>query len=197
MDIVALYPSIPKNMALKSVEHALESAEIDHTQKNFILEIVKFSIENSVIRYRDIWYKSVNGIPTGGPDSNCIANIFVKWLFTTHLLPSKEVQKYNYLFCRRRFLDDIFSIWKGNTKQYELFIAALNKIAKPFGIQFTGSCGKLIEFLDVLIDISTGFLKTKLFVKPTDSHVIHTLTEGATTIPMFLNQCQLANLSVL
>ena len=60
MDIVALYPSIPKNMALKSVEHALESAETDLTQKKFILEVVKFSIENSVIRYRDIWYKSVS-----------------------------------------------------------------------------------------------------------------------------------------
>ena len=48
-------------------------------------------------------------------------------------------------------------------------MAALNTVNAPFGIQFQGSCDKKIDFLDVLIDISEGVIKTKLFVKPTDS----------------------------
>ena len=169
LDVVALFPSIPKDKALIAIEHALNYLEVEPSQRDFIIEIVKFSINHSFIQYRGNWYSSENGIPTGGPDSGCIANIFVKWFFTTHLLPSSEVEKHNYTICRKRFLDDIFSLWKGTPRQYDMFLAALNMIGRPFGIGFTGSCGKAIEFLDVLIDISSGRLRTKLYVKPTDS----------------------------
>ena len=37
------------------------------------------------------------------------------------------------------------------------------------GVETPVQAIKLIEFLDVLIDISTGYLNTKIFVKPTDS----------------------------
>ena len=85
------------------------------------------------------------------------------------LLKAPEVIKYNHSVCRKRYLDDIFSIWKGTIRQFNQFVAALNTVGAPFGIQFQGSCDKKIEFLDVLIVISEGVIKTKLFVKPTDS----------------------------
>ena len=169
LDVVALYPSIPRDKALIAIEHALDSLKVEPSQRDFIIQIVKFSINHAFIQFRGNWYSSENGIPTGGPDSGCIANIFVKWFFETHLLPSREVKKQNFSVCRKRFLDDIFSLWKGTSRQYDMFLAALNVIGKPFGIGFTGSCGKTIEFLDVLIDISSGKLRTKLYVKPTDS----------------------------
>ena len=131
--------------------------------------IVQFSINNSVVQYRGCWYTSKKGIPTGGPDSGSIANIFVKWLLETKLLKAPEVTRHNHSICRKRYLDDIFMAWKGTVRQFNQFVSSLNTIGSPFGIQFQGSCDKKIEFLDVLIDISSGIIKTKLFVKPTDS----------------------------
>ena len=169
LDVVALYPSIPKEEALVALDHALSEAGVDETQKEFVKSIVQFSINNSVVQYRGGWYTSKKGIPTGGPDSGSIANIFVKWLFMTKLLQAPEVIRHNHSVCRKRYLDDVFLAWKGTIRQFNQFVSALNAIGSPFGIKFQGSCDKKIEFLDVLIDISGGVIKTKLFVKPTDS----------------------------
>ena len=169
LDVVALYPSIPKEQALLAVDHALSLAGIDDAKKTFVVSLIRFSFNNSVIHYRGNWYSSMKGIPTGGPDSGSIANIFVKWLFRTHLLLSPDVIRHNQAICRKRYLDDIFMAWKGTSRQFDLFVGALNSAGLPFGIQFTGSCAKKIEYLDTEVNISAGNLKTNLFVKPTDS----------------------------
>ena len=169
LDVVALYPSIPKVEALVAIDHALYEVGVEATQREFVKSIVQFSINNSVVQYRGGWYTSKKGIPTGGPDSGSIANIFVKWLLETKLLKAPEVTRHNHSICWKRYLDDIFMAWKGTVRQFNQFVSSLNTIGSPFGIQVQGSCDKKIEFLDVLIDISSGIIKTKLFVKPTDS----------------------------
>ena len=47
---------IPEKDALIPVDHALTSIGIDDTQKKFVKSIVEFSINNSVVQYRDVWY---------------------------------------------------------------------------------------------------------------------------------------------
>ena len=137
--------------------------------KSLFLRIIRFGINNSVIHYRGSWYSSKKGIPTGGPDSGSIANIFVKWLFLTVLLYTPEVIRSNHSLCRKRYLDDIFMAWMGTARQFSQFVAALNVAGAPFGIQFTGSCSRKVEFLDTIVDITDGVVKTRLLVKPTDS----------------------------
>ncbi|KAL5264102.1 hypothetical protein ACHWQZ_G005249 [Mnemiopsis leidyi] len=88
LDVVALYPSIPKEQALLAVDHALSLAGIDDAKKTFVA------------------------------------------------------------IYRKRYLDDIFMAWKGTSRQFDLFVGALNSAGLPFGIQFTGSCAKKIEYLD-------------------------------------------------
>ena len=161
LDVVALYPSIPKEDALVALDHALAEVGIEATQREFVKSIVQFFINNSVVQYRGGWYTSKKGIPTGsgGPDSGSIANIFVKWLLETKLLKAPEVTRYNHSVCRMRYLDDIFMAWKGTIRQFNQFVLSLNTIGSPFGIQFQGSCDKKIEFLDVLIGITGGVIK--------------------------------------
>ena len=133
-------------------------------RENFVKFIVQFSNTNSVVQYRGGWYTSTKGIPT----LVLLLTSFmehVKWLLETKLLKAQEVTRYNQLLCRKRYLDDIFMAWKGTIRQFNQFFSSLNTIGSLFGIQFQGSYDKKIEFLDILIDISSGVIKTKLFVQ--------------------------------
>ena len=134
-----------------------------------ILEVTQFCIENLVVHYKGKWYLSLKGIPTGGPESGSIANIFTKWILDEKLLNSPSVSPICYMVSRSRFLDDIFAPWKGTTRQFLVFLGILNDEGRPYGIQFKGDCGKKVNFLDVVVDITNNCLTTSLYIKPTDS----------------------------
>ena len=79
---------------MEALEDALRSCtEYSDDLINVVLPLVKFCLQNSVVHYRGKWFKSEDGVSTGGPESGSIANIYVKWmvdkknLFTPPSLP--------------------------------------------------------------------------------------------------------------
>ena len=78
LDVKALYPSINPVMLPSSVAAALDVVtDFNAERKNTIIELVNFSVSNAVVHYRDNWFKMLEGIPTGGSDSVCLANIYI------------------------------------------------------------------------------------------------------------------------
>ena len=66
---------------MEALEDALRSCtEYSDDLINVVLPLVKFCLQNSVVHYRGKWFKSEDGVPTGGPESGSIANIYVKWM---------------------------------------------------------------------------------------------------------------------
>ena len=172
LDIVALYPSIGLDLALEALEDALNAATTySKDQVKMILCMARICIENSVIHYRGKWYRSKRGIPTGGPESGSIANIVVYFVLTKKLLIHPEIHHLNKISIRKRFLDDVWCGWLGTSREFSLFVAAMNRIgSQVYGITFTGAVGSTVDFLDVSITLKPhGKLETKLFVKPTDA----------------------------
>jgi hypothetical protein len=71
----------------------------------------------------------------------------------------------------KRFIDDVFLVWKGTERQFSLFVGILNKLAAVFGIRFgSWDIGKSVNFLDVTLylDIDNK-IQFKLYTKPTDA----------------------------
>ena len=73
-----------------------------------------------------------------------------------------------------RFIDDVFGAIVGTTRLFDKFFNALNNHLVNFGIYFTVDVknnppGKIVNFLDVTVDTSTGKLDTYLHQKPTDA----------------------------
>ena len=69
LDVDALYPSIWLNLAVAALKDALDTVtDYTESQKNMIVELVKLCINNSVVHYRGLWYRSILGLPTGGPE---------------------------------------------------------------------------------------------------------------------------------
>ena len=68
----------------------------------------------------------------------------------------------------KRYIDDVFGLFKGTEKEFESFVYWLNSLM-PGVVKFTSKITySLVEFLDLMIKIDNGKLKTDLFIKPSN-----------------------------
>ena len=114
LDVNALYPSIQLDTALQAILHALVFfTDYTSEQMDMIVDLAEFCIKHSVICYCGTWYRTKVGIPTGGPESSCIANLVVFFVLENILLPNPKVKDLNKMLDRSRFLDEFWFGWGG------------------------------------------------------------------------------------
>ena len=95
---------------------------------------------------------------------------------------SYPLQKYIKFW--RRYVDDIFVVWSGTTKQIHLLTNHLNSIHK--NLQFTSEIGnKIISFLDLKINIANQKLEYQIFRKPTFTDTIILILSNHSTNSKF------------
>ena len=151
MDICALYPSIKIEIAIESALKKLSN--YTETIVSRIVELTKYWLKSSVLKFKETWYKSIEGVSTGGPESSQVANILVKYVINEKILQHSNLEEYNFLSNRSRFLDDIWGIWDSTETMFSEFLAKVNEIGSLYGITFTGECGISVVFLDVRTSI--------------------------------------------
>ena len=171
LDVVALYPSISVDMALKSMEDAFSRDAIyDTATKSVVASFSEFILKQSFIVFEEVAYIGKRGIPTGNCISRQVADMAMHWLLF------KKLGLRNWTFWRlinlwKRFIDDILGRWRGTERQFHLFITELNRLAHPFGIQFADAqIGTRVNFLDLQLYLDTeGQIQYSLFRKKTDA----------------------------
>ena len=170
LDVDALYPNISRPLAMEALKDALTTCT-DYPEEVIatLLDLIKFCLENSVVHYRGRWFKSLDGVPTGGPESGSIANIFVKWMLDKRLLQDPSITRLDRMMSRKRFLDDLWFIWRSTERAFENFKTALNNMGIQSCFTLKGEVGTTVEFLDVKMELIGGRAETSLFIKPTDS----------------------------
>ena len=184
LDVKGMYPSLRKDVVLDALQYALESEvtpNMDVNRKNCLMEAAKLCIENAVLFYRDSWYRSHIGMPTGGSESSSLANITLRYLLTLFKRTPMYIEKYIYhIPMLSRFLDDIFGAWLGTVSDFNSFVDTINDFMSNYGLVFDTKktqIGKTVDFLDVKIDVSSGSLVTDIFIKKTDSpNLLHRLS---------------------
>ena len=170
LDVDALYPNIDQGLAMVAIEDALRTCT-EYTEQliQTVLDLMMFCLQNSVVHYRGFWYRSNDGVPTGGPESGSAANIYVKWFLDKKLLVDPSISLLNKISTRRRFLDDLWFPWAGTKLEFDSFLDKLNDIGKLDKFTLKGSVDTSVEFLDVKMSIVNGSIKTKVYIKPTDA----------------------------
>ena len=184
LDVKAMYPSLRKDVVLNALHYALESdvtPTIDENRKNATIEGATLCIENAVLFYRDVWYISHVGIPTGGSESSSLANITLRYLLLLFKRTPAYIEMYaNLIPMLNRFLDDIFGAWLGTVSEFNSFVDLLNDFMSGYGLVFDKrktQIGTTVDFLDIKVDISSGSLFTDIYIKPTDSpNLLHRLS---------------------
>ena len=185
IDVRALFTNIPQKEGIKSMESALEERKNKETPTEFILELMKLILNNNLFSFHDGTFKQKIGSAMGSKSAPSYANHFmarqidpiIKALATNAAGESQ-------LLLLKRFLDDLFLIFKGTSKELHAFFDQINKI-NPC-IQFTmvhtegvsenesDKCPckplKEIPFLDTLRSIKNKKIEVDLFRKDTDKN---------------------------
>ena len=172
LDVISLYPSIKPEIAMSALEHALNGSAMNDKRKSVLKTFTEMVFTNSFVTFQENVYTGRKGIPTGNCISRQVADIMLHWVLFINICPEMN-QLWSLILFWRRFIDDIFGIWKGSRRQFDLFVSKLNEAAKPFGIQF-GDCqfGKSVNYLDVELTLGeNNNIEYRLFKKETDARL--------------------------
>ena len=111
-------------------------------------------------------YQQISGIGTGlklAPPYACLGmGQFEKIAF------GSNQSLLDLILLWKRYIDDVFGLFKGTEEQFQALVDWLNSLI-PGVVKFKSSISYTqIEFLDLVIKIENGRLKTDLFIKPSN-----------------------------
>ncbi|XP_078527395.1 uncharacterized protein LOC144799740 [Lissotriton helveticus] len=165
IDVTALYTSIPHNEGIEALEWSLLNSDLEETQRIFIMELMHFALYFSYFEWQKRFFNQCNGTSMGFGGAPSYANIFMCKFETDHILENPRWTEGLIMF--KRFIDDIFLIWKGSRQKLEENIKLLNTVNER--IKFTFNIDKeAIAFLDVQVLMKNNVIITIVYTKQTD-----------------------------
>ena len=171
LDVVALYPSISVDMALKAMADAFSNDTQHNTStKEAVSTFSEVILKNSFIVFDEAEYVGKEGIPTGNCISRQVADMSMNWLLFKQL-KIRDWNTWNLIRLWKRYIDDILGRWRGTERQFHMFVSELNRLAAPFGIQFSDvQIGTRVNYLDVQLYLDEeGQIQYCLHRKKTDA----------------------------
>ena len=186
MDVTALYDNIPNNEGIEALEEALEERNNPKVPTGFIQRVMEVILKWNLFEFHEASYIQKVGVAMGihpAPDyadiymARRIDNKIVK--IVENMKQAKSEKKPILLLMLKRFLDDLFLILQGSTKQLHMLLSEINKI--PASIQFTMEHSSIeseaeedkcecvpkdsISFLDTSCKLQNGKIEIDLFRK--------------------------------
>jgi hypothetical protein len=167
LDVTSLYTNIPNDEGIQAARETLNRTRPESGLQPTNASLIK--LLELVLKRNNFQFNGQNFIQTGGTAMgtklapgyaiNSMGKFEAKFVYT--------YKKQPLLFLR--FIDDIFIIWTHGRDELMEFIDHLNNCSDT--IKFTHEISnESISFLDTLVSIDKGKLKTDLYCKPTDSH---------------------------
>ena len=187
IDVKALFTNIPEEDGLESLQSVLETRTNKEVPTDFLITLMKLILRNNLFSFHDGVFRQEIGGAMGSPSMPPYADIFmakkidpvIKSLATQMAGKSKSPLK-----LLKRFLDDLFLLWRGTSKELHSFIEEINKIHPciQFSMNHTERKGEIEEdkcsckplsevpFLDTLCSIKGNKIEVDLYRKETDKN---------------------------
>ena len=177
-DISALFTSIPVPTALEVINHLFtEHIEAPETrgkyncsfeentvglQKNEVMSLLKFVLENCVFSFQGNFYKQLHGTAVGSHCSPVVANIYMEYFEDLALGPELPIPVEEW----KRYVDDIFSIIPKGKR--DIMLNYLNSIDPhiKFTVEQPNAEGA-IPFMDTLPQPKDGEISVSVYRKLT------------------------------
>ena len=183
-DVHSLFTVIPHEEGVQATREALNERTSPQVPTEFIVRLLETLLSDTIFQFSDQHYKQNVGTTMGANPAPPFANIFManidkKILKLIEQMKSTETISVK---CFHRFLDDLFKIFIGTTKQLHTLWRHMNQIhpSIKFTLQHTTPETELEEdhcdckrensvpFLDTSCSISNGKIILDLYRKPTD-----------------------------
>ena len=179
----ALYTNIPQSEGLEAAREALEERTDKTVPTDYIMKLLQIILSYNIFEFDKEFYIQLLGVAMGCVPAVSFANIFMAKKIDPLIM--NEAMKFakdnnNPVIMLKRFIDDIFMIWRGSVEDLHKFITKINQIHpnikftfshnSPNNATHTCTCPpvKSIPFLDTSCSISNNNIKTDLFKKETD-----------------------------
>lgn len=192
-DIVNMYPNVPADLAIQSMENFLKRKEAPEKIIKACVLIAKTTMNQNYFQFRGKYYKQHFGLSMGSKISPYLANIFFCEL--------EDKLKNHPLFPKVwvRYVDDIFVVIK--ERYVHAFMVLLNSLQNSIKFTFEKESERRLPFLDILISRKEdGNIVFSIYRKPThtdryitmDSHhsgehkqsAFHSMVHRLLNIPM-------------
>ena len=113
MDVEALYDSLNRDQVEVALREAMAECRPEWMEDlvNWVITGVKMSLDSAVGKFGEKWYKSKDGVATGGKLCVYIANIYVFYAFK-RIINSNVNNHVNSLLYFVRFVDDCTGGWR-------------------------------------------------------------------------------------
>lgn len=170
-DVTALYPNV-NTARLKKIIHGLDFTLDD---------MVAFVLDNSYVQYNAKIYHQKTGIAMGTNAAVSLANIYMGHIVDRFLQQQPQV------FYYKRYIDDLFIIWKGSKKDWLLTAGRINQMDPNININFTDPALSTTTFLDINVtwdpynkqfdtSVYQKELNKYMYLTPKSCHTPHTFT---------------------
>ena len=166
LDVVSLYTNIPHVDGIKSISRFIHKHRkgVHNPSNKTLLGLLEIVLKCNCFKFNNQHYLQVQGTAMGTRVAPTYANIFMSEFEEKYVYTYSHPPKYWF-----RFIDDVWTIFRGTKSELEAFILYLNNCSES--IKFTESFSKeKTQFLDVYTKRADTRIVTELFVKETDSH---------------------------
>ncbi|XP_056408807.1 uncharacterized protein LOC130317324 [Hyla sarda] len=166
LDVNSLYTSIKHEKGLHATKQLLINSAFTPDTIDFCTDILELVLHNNYFLFQDDFFLQIQGTAMGSNMAPPYANAYMAWFEAQYIYPDPAFQTHSLVW--KRYIDDIFCIWKGPLPTLQSFHEYINSIWPE--LQFTIHYhSNHIDFLDttVIVD-SLGQLTTDLYTKPTD-----------------------------
>ena len=172
LDIVSMYSNMSDDLGISACTEYLNTRNFSDMNEEMqistsnIIDALKLCIKNNYFECNGKIHKIIGGVGTGiklAPPYACIGmGKYEKLVFES------ENDLVSLVLFWKRFIDDIFMLFRGSHEQCANLVTWLNSLM-PENIQFTFDFSKeKIQFLDVEIFKENGKLLTNLYIKPSN-----------------------------
>ena len=171
LDVTSLYTNIPHAEGIASATKALynKHTEITHTAspppQHIFRSILTYILKHNYFEFNSNFYLQTHGTAMGTRTAPSYANIFMADL-ENKLLDNSPNNLQPLIW--KRYIDDIFVVWKHGEESLHTFINHLNTSHPTIKFEHEYSHSN-IHFLDTTVTLTQqGTLVTSLYTKPTD-----------------------------
>ena len=166
IDIVNMYGNIPHQGGLAAFEKAMNKRDDTTVPTYFLVALLSLVLQGNIFEFAGQLWRQLIGTAMGTRSGPTYANLFMGDLEVEKLLgmwPGTQPKNW------RRYIDDIFFLWKSSEKELLAFLEHLNA-QHPY-IKFTITYDlerKTVPFLDTQVTVNeSGFIETDLYKKST------------------------------
>lgn len=169
-DVKSLFTSVPVKELKQILKDLVSNSSLNNQAQTELLSLLNICIEQNYFSFNNKFYIQKDGLPMGSPLSPWLTEVYMNH-FEGRLFNSNNHLIRN-IVCWHRYVDDVFCIWTGSTRQLDNFLNFLNSLNPNIQFTLETENNDQLNFLDLTITRINNKLKFGIYRKPTTSDTI-------------------------